>query len=352
VFMTRAVLTLLAAVALAACDTGAVPEPKAVDARHLYVTNQGEASVSVLDVTTGALVRKVDLTLRGFTANASPHFARFNEDATAWYLTLIGDGKVVRFDADDRVTGTVSTATPGMLSEGPAGELVVSRSLSAVNPPAALAFVDPATMTLREERAVGHPHPHGLAYADRFVYTASLRDNVVIRFDRNGAATEVTVPGPAQGLAHLATSPDHRRLAVSADLTGQVHLFTIGADGTFRYDGAVAVGSRPWHLHFGADSRTLYVPLYGEDALAIVDAEARTVTGRLSGPGFAQPYMTLLSRDGRTLYVSNANRNCLYTGAAPGAGTIVFVDTGTHTVRRVVEVGRYPTGLALPGTHH
>ena len=254
---------------------------------HLYVMNQGEASVSVLDVTTGALVRKIDLTTKGFSANASPHFARFNEDATAWYLTLIGDGKVVRFDAADRVTGTASTPTPGMLSEGPAGELVVSRSLSATNPPAALAFVDPATMTVKEERAVGHPHPHGLAYADRQVYTASVRDNVVVRFDRNGTAREMPVPGPSQGLAHLAISQDHRRLAVSADLTGQVHLFTIGADGTFVYDGAVAVGSRPWHLHFGIDSRTLYVPLYGEDALAIVDADTRTVTGRLTGNGFA-----------------------------------------------------------------
>ncbi len=314
--------------------------------------NQGAASVSVLDATTGALVRTIDLTALGFSATAAPHFARFNDESTAWYLSLIGENKVVRFDAEDRVTGTATTPTPGMLSEGPREEVVVSRSLTATNPPAALAFLDPATMTVLEERAVGHPHPHGLAYADRHVYTASLRDNVIVRFDRDGSAHETPVPGPAQSLSHLVTSPDHRRLAASADLTGLVHLFSIGDDGTLAYDGAVAVGSRPFHLHFGADSRTLYVPLYGEDALALVDAQTRTVTGRIDGPGFAQPYMTQLSKDGATLYVSNANLNGHYSGTTPGNGTVLFVDTATKTVRRVVEVGRYPTGLALPGVHH
>ena len=359
-FLARSMrLPLLAALALAFCLAACDAHEHTPDADHalhadrvLFVMNQGEATVSLLDPGTGAVLGAVDLQAAGFSANAAPHMAVVEPDGSAWYLSLIGENAVVKFDHAHRVVGRVTTAAPGMLALSEDGRtLYASRSLSAVNPPASVAVIDRKTMTLAEERPAGYPHPHGLTAAPGRAFTASLRANVLVTLREDGTTAFTNVDGPPQGLAHLARSPDGERLAVSADLTGQVHLFRV-AGGVPVFEGAVSAGSRPWHPHFSRDGRTLYVPLYGEDRVAVVDVATRTVRKKIEGTGLAQPYTALLSADGKTLFVTNANLNGRYAGSKPGAGTVVLIDTATDTIRRVVEVGRYPTGLGLAGAHH
>lgn len=335
---------------LGGCDGG---HDHGTAAGHLYVMNQGEASVSVLDPATGALVKTLALPSLGFSANAQPHMAAFEPDGSAWYLSLIGDHKVVKFNAQDAVVGTAPVASAGMLALGTgaaAGQLAVSRSLSAVNPPASIAVLDKAAMTVREERPTQGPHPHALGHAAGRFFTASLRQNLLVTLRPDGTTAFTTVPGADQGLAHLAVSPDGTRLAVSADLTGLVHLYRVAADGALAAEGTVSTGGRPWHPHFSKDGATLFVPLYANHAVAVVNVAARTVTKTITGTGLANPYMALLSPDGKTLYVSNANLSGAYTASANG--TVVWIDTATLAVTRAVEVGKYATGLAMAGAHH
>jgi len=322
-------------------------------ASNLYVMNQGEATVSVLDPETGTLIKTIRLSDLGFSATAKPHFAVFESDGSAWYLSLIGENKVVKFNAEDAVVGQVTTSQPGMLALGSgaaAGQLAVSRSLSAVNPPASVAIVNRAAMQVLEERPIPGPHPHALGSADGRFFTASLRQNVLVTLRPDGTSATTPVDGVDQGFAHLAIAPDHQRLAVSADLTGLVHIFRIQTDGSLASEGAVSTGGRPWHSHFSEDGAKLYVPLYQANTVVVVDVATRTVVKTITGNGLANPYTAMLSPDGATLYVSNANLNGAYTASTNG--TVVWIDTATDTIARVVEVGRSPTGLAMMGTHH
>jgi hypothetical protein len=80
----------------------------AQEALRVYVPNQMGASVSVLDGS-GALIETVDLRPLGFSAHAMPHQVTSAPDGSAWYVTLAGDGFVVKFDRENRFTSPTSS---------------------------------------------------------------------------------------------------------------------------------------------------------------------------------------------------------------------------------------------------
>ena len=65
---------------------------------QLYVPNQDDATVSVIDPATLRLLRTVDLRRYGVGDNAKPHHVQVEPDGSAWYVTLIGAGKVLKLD--------------------------------------------------------------------------------------------------------------------------------------------------------------------------------------------------------------------------------------------------------------
>ena len=91
----------------------------AQNSAKLYITNQVSASITVVDQERLAIDTVIDLTKLGFTANAKPHHAVVEPDGSFWYATLIGDGKVLKFDRANRLVGQVSMETPGLLALDP-----------------------------------------------------------------------------------------------------------------------------------------------------------------------------------------------------------------------------------------
>ena len=67
---------------------------------QLYVPNQDDATVSVIDPATRRLLRTVDLRRYGVGDNAKPHHIQVEPDGSAWYVTLIGAGKVLKLDRE------------------------------------------------------------------------------------------------------------------------------------------------------------------------------------------------------------------------------------------------------------
>ena len=159
-------LALAAAVAIA----------RAQSPQLLYVCVQDDAKIAVVDMGAATVVRTIDLTKLGFPATAKPHFIVVEPDGAHWYVSLIGANKVVKFDRQDRIAGQFEMETPGMLSFSADGKLVVSRSMSAVNPPKRVAVIDRAKMT-GDEVDILFPRPHPVAVVGGYAYTASLGVN-------------------------------------------------------------------------------------------------------------------------------------------------------------------------------
>src|SRR5690606_3353514 len=126
-----------------AADSRATSRSGNPDARYLYACVQDEARIDVIDMTSLEVVARVDLTELGFGPNATPHHVAVAPDGSEWFVSLIGENRVARFDRDNRLRGTFEMSTPGMLALDPERDLLlVSRSMSAVNPPTRIGVIE------------------------------------------------------------------------------------------------------------------------------------------------------------------------------------------------------------------
>ena len=202
--MIRSTLSAGAALAVLACSGGGVAPataPAPAVAAKLYVVNQAGATISVIDQVRLAVDTVIDLRGLGFTANAKPHHIAVEADGSHWYVSLIGDGRVLKFDRSNKLLAQVRMETPGLLTLDPVHDsLYVGRSMTAVNPPKALGVIARRNFTLVDEQEIVIPRPHALAVTldGKWVHTASLAENRIASVETaTGRVTLTTIPGAA-----------------------------------------------------------------------------------------------------------------------------------------------------------
>lgn len=354
----------------------------------LYVANQGEASVSIIDMESFEVVETVDLQALGFSENARPHHAIAEPDGSAWYVSLIGENVVLKFDAENELAGQAQLEVPGLMALSPSGEeLYVARSMSAVNPPSSVGIIERSSMEVIDEVDVFFSRPHAVATtADGpFFYAASLATNQLMGVDTESLRGEITtLPGETQVLIQLVASADGRQLVGTGQLTGQLLFFEADEEGGLAVTDTVEVGHQPWHPSYDRERELIYVPNKESNTISVVDAAAREVVATIEDEALAEPHGSALSADGRYLFVSNNHQRAMMEqmaqdmatgaeappssesehGTQPGTshdgdeeghdeshgeeernGTVAIIDTETHEVVHVIEVGRYPTGI-------
>ena len=372
--LNRTAGALLALVLGAACAApgagGAGPEPERAAARpplRLYVPNQNDASVTVLDPVTGRVLTTVDLRASGFTADAKPHAVIAEPDGSAWYVTLIGDNWVAKFDRENRLVGRVPMETPGMLALDVARDRVyASRSMTAVSPPGSIGVIRRSDMRLLEELDVLVPRPHAIAADPRTgrVYVSGLGDNRIVTVDTTGRVELTEIPGPLHAYVTFALSPDGSRLAASTQLTSRLLGFDVST-GTPKHVGEAQVLAFGYQVAWTPDGAAVWLGNQRSGAVTQVDARTWTVAGVVKHAAFAEPHGVAVSPDGGTVFVSSHGVQTGPSAATPadtmhggmhagagaprGAGTLVRIDARTRAVRDVIVVGRYATALGLGG---
>jgi DNA-binding beta-propeller fold protein YncE len=358
--MNRRWLGALAAAAiLTACAGGGggvriAPDVSGGD--KLYVVNQGGASITVVDQARLAVDTVLDLTALGFSANAKPHHVAVEPDGSAWYVSLIGDGRVLKFDRANRLLGQVAMETPGLLSLDPVHDsLYVGRSMTAVNPPKALGVIRRSSFTMLEEQEILITRPHALATSrdGRWVHAASLAENRIASTETaTGRVTITDIPGTPRSLVQFTVSPDGRTMVAGGELSNTLLFFDLTARPPFVPTREIAVGAKPWDPVFSPDGRTAYITLLADNAVAEVDVASATVRRTMTGK-MAQPYGAVLRRDGKVLFVVNQNSGAGKPGesghemhgmAATTDGWLTMLDTQSGEVLGTLMLGAGPTG--------
>lgn len=338
-------------------ETGAKNKKGAVpyaDSKNLlYACNQDDATVSVIDMDANVVIRTVDLQKLGFSPNAKPHHVAVEPGGEHWYVSLIGDDVVLKFNRQNELVGRTDFERPGLLLADPDRNiLLVGRSMKAVNPPQRLGVIDRETMEVDElDVFISRPHALALSVDGRFLYTASLAANQVVTMNRETEKVDLyNVPGPVHTLVQFAVSPDGTTLAVGGQMTGMFLFFDLENPDAPEVVDSIRVAAQPWHPIYSADGEFIYFGNKGADKVTVVNAEARAVAAVISGRGIAEPHGSALSPDGEYLYISSNNTSGSYIprydlGDNSNVGTVAVIDTESRRIVKVIEVGRNASGL-------
>lgn len=325
---------------------------------YLYVANQEAAAVTVIDQATNEIWEIIDLEAMGYGANAKPHHIAVEPDGSFWYVSLIAANEVLKFDRDNEFVAGVEFERPGLLAIHPTENwLFVGRSMAAVNPPQRIGRIDRTSMEI-EEFEVFIPRPHALRASPdgRWIYTGSLGENSVVTVEAESGDAELLRLGSSGTMPHTlvqyAVSPDGRTLVATAEMTAKLLVFDVSDPRKPDLKLQVDVGARPWHPVFSADGRWIWFGNLGANEVTLVDARDWTVAAVIRGEGLAEPHGSVLSADGRRLYVANRNEKGSFMstqdfGYDGPNGTVVVIDTSTREIIDVIETPPYAAGIAL-----
>jgi YVTN family beta-propeller protein len=315
---------------------------------RLYVANQEDATVTVIDIETNEVAATVDLKQLGFPPNSKPHHTAVESDGSFWYVSLIAAGKVLKFDRENSLVAAADMEVPGLLALHPGRDLIIAgRSMAAVNPPSRVVLIRRSDMQILDEVDVFFPRPHALTIhpGGDYAYVGSLGVNQIasIHLD-DGEVSLWDVEGPPHTFVHFAASPDGTRLVATAQLTGKLLVFDTGDAAAPAHLRNVEVGSGAWHPAFSENGRYVWFGNLDANTVTVVDASAWEVDAVLEGEGIAEPHGIAFDPDGAYVYVSNRHRG----GVPEARGTVVVICRATRTIHKVLEAGRYAAGMSAP----
>lgn len=335
---------------LTAVSPAAAPQASTL----LYVCVQDEAKIAVVDMAGATVVRTIDLTALGYPATAKPHYIVVEPDGASWYVSLIGANRVVKFDRAGKPVASFEMETPGMLSFAGRNQLVVSRSMSAVNPPKRIAIVNRDTMTGTEVDVL-FPRPHPVGVAGDYAYTGSLGVNQLASISlADERVNLIDVAGPTHAFVQFAVSPDKKTLVGSTEVSGQLLVFDLASPAKPALKASIPLGKMVFDPVFTPDGRFVWVPVKMSNEIAVIDASSWKEVARITDKSFMQPHQVVFSADGRTAFVTNNNKmdhmaDPAHAGHAmpgmDGTAALSVVDVATRKVTKSLPLGKNLTGM-------
>ena len=320
----------------------------------LYVCVQDDAKIAVVDMAAAKVTRTIDLQALGYPATAKPHYIVVEPGGAYWYVSLIGANRVVKFDRDGKPVAHFEMETPGMLSFAGTNQLVVSRSMSAVNPPKRVAIINRDTMTGTEVDIL-FPRPHPVGVAGGFAYTASLGVNQLAAISlADEKVNLVDVTGPTHAFVQFAVSPDKKTLVSSTEVSGQLLVFDLATPEKPVLKTSVPLGKMVFDPVFTPDGKFVWVPVKMSNEIVVIDAGTWKEVARIKDASFMQPHQIVFSPDGRTAFVTNNNKMDHMADPAhaghdmpgmDGTAALSVMDVATRKVTKTLPLGKNLTGM-------
>lgn len=327
----------------------------------VYVANQAAAKVTVIDPGADSVIATVDLQALGFSNHAKPHHIAVEPDGSYWYVSLVGDNAVVKFDRNNQVVAKAEMETPGLMALDPKGDnLYVTRSMSAVRAPSRIGVIKRSTMAI-EEVDVVVPRPHAVALSGdrRYAYVGSLGTNQIAVYDvARDRSDVIEVPGETNRvMVQFAVSPNGKTLVATAQLTGEVLGFDLKDPAHPALAHVVKAGMWPWHVLFTRNNREIWVPNQLSDDVTVIDASTWKVTQTIKDSSFAQPHGIAMAANGQVL-ISNHNSGQtmdmggvqMAMGVTTRPGYVVVIDAAKHRVIRTLTTAPDGAGMGAGGT--
>ncbi|MCU1659995.1 MAG: hypothetical protein JWR58_60 [Pseudonocardia sp.] len=271
------------------------------DGKFAYVTSTGTNSVSVVDLSSHAVVASIPISA------GPPEYVSFSKDGRSAYVSVydpirhIGNVVVVVDTGSRTVTASIPAESyPYAMAVSPNG-----RQLYMPNHDADLvSVVDTATNTVVNKIKV-KPNPHSVAFSvdGRRAYVANHASNIVTVLDTKNGANLAEIPVPRSPHS-IAMSPDGSRVYV---VSYDADMVSVIDPASYAVAGTIAVQREPQSVEFAPDSRHAYVVNDGSNSVSVIDTATGQVTATI---GVGQtPTNVFVAPDGKHAYVTNISSN-------------------------------------------
>src|SRR4051812_11119130 len=181
--------------------------------------------------------------------------------------------------------------------------------------------------------AGAHKHPGQLPRGTVWVTDKNPTAGTVAAFDARS--------GDLRGIVAVGLSPIG---IVAPRGTDQVYVSNEGSNTMSVVDRhslqvvrTIAMGSKPHHLIASRDGRFVYVGEFGQNSIGVIDTRTGAVRHYVTGAPGALTHAVFLSRDGRTLYATNAGT----------ANEIVALEARTGAPLWSLPIGNNPSEILV-----
>ncbi len=306
---------------------GAVPSGLALGPQgtSLYVTERGSNSVSVFNTLTRTQGGSISV-------GTAPNGIAFDPFDGRLYVANSGSDTVsVIAPVTNTVVSVVGVgdAPAGVAISGVNGEVYVSNTNSS-----SVSVISAVNGSVVATVAVG-PNPRGLAYSpsDQSIYVADEGGNSVSVIGDNGVVTR-TIQVGVKPLG-VTTSPS----GIYSINSGSYNLSEI-APGSATVGATLTVATSPRGMAYDPSSDHLFVPLGGNDSVAVIDTLTNRMVATLRTG--LEPALATYDPYNGLVYVDNHEED-----------SISVINGTTDTVERTFGVGQGPTSMVVdPVSQH
>jgi YVTN family beta-propeller protein len=288
-----------------------------------YVSNEGSASVSVIDLATDQVTAtfKVGSKPRGIALAAGGRRLYISDQTSNSLLTV------------DTATGTVIQRT--RLGDSPEAIYLSADGKwlsAAIEENDQVLLVATADGEVRQRLKMHGNNPEHAVFSPdgKWLYVSSENaDSIDIVELAGGEVSKSVVVGERpRGIGFL---PDGSRAYVAAENANTVNVIDVAKGEVIA---RIAAGSRSNGVIVHPDGHRVYVSSGGEGTVQVIDTSTNTIIAKV--PVGKRPWNMAITPDGKKLYVACGRSNA-----------VAVVDTTTNTKIAEIPVGELPWGVAI-----
>jgi len=296
--------------------------------RLLLVVNKSEATLAIVDTTSGKLLAKVP-------TGDSPHEVAASKDGRLAFVTNYGG------DRPGNTLSVIDVAARKELRRVDLGTLRRPHGITVIDGKAVftaedarqVARYDPSTNKIDWRFDTNQDVTH-MVLANRkggMLFTSNIGSNTIGIIEQQGNDWKQTLVRVGPGPEGLDLSPDERELWVAHTGDGGVSIVDLSARKVIQ---TIDAGTRRANrLKFTPDGRLALISDMDGGGLTVIDTSSRRVLNRL--PVGRMPEGILVTPDGTRAYV-----------AVTGDNRVAVVDLKTLKVTESIETGGGPDGMA------
>jgi YVTN family beta-propeller protein len=332
ILRTSIVILFLPCLALGAAD---LPPSKTPPGPYLLVANQGDRSLSIIDVAAAKQIAAVAVGgITGHEVAASP-------DGRIAFVPIYGNSGVAKPGTDGQTISVVDLASRKVIGTVDFGHGVrphcvvydpVSQMLYVTTElDNSIAIIDPKSLKIVGSIPTGEKYSHMLAISHDGLrgYTANVEPGTVSVLDIKARKTLAVIP-ISPYTQRISISQDDRMVFTSDQTKPQLAVIDTATNSVKSW---VALPAPGYGTASTLDGRWLLVAMPHANQVAVVDLKTLKLTRTIDVP--SAPQELLMRPGGQVAYVSCNVKN-----------QVAVIDLSSWTVQKLIAAGKTADGLA------